>query len=299
MDPSDPHSGAAAPATAHEHAGPTAARMRLGARLRELRESARISQGDAGHAIRGSESKICRIERGRTGTKLRDLSDLLDFYQVSADERTTLLAMAAETTIPGWWHAYSDVIPRWFEPYLGLEQAATLIRDYQVQFIPGLLQTADYARAVLQVGTRNTPDLRTDQQVSLRMCRQQILHRPAPPHLWVVIDEGALRRTIGGADIARTQLQHLIEMTQVPHVKIQIAPSSSGSKAVAAGPVTMLRFPEAELSDVVYLEFPTGAQYLDKPNERDYFWNILNRLGTEAAPPAETAVILRDILRNT
>jgi transcriptional regulator with XRE-family HTH domain len=299
MDAADTWHSQAGPAAGHEQAGPAVARMLLGARLRELRETAGISQEDAASAIRGSESKICRMELGRHRIKAQDVTDLLDLYKVTADERTTLLALAAETNRAGWWRGYSDVVPDGFQPYLGLKHAAGMIRDYQVQFVPGLLQTADYARAVLRIGTRGTPDPQTDQRVSLRMRRQQILHRQAPPRLWAVIDEAALRRPVGGTAVARAQLEHLIEMAQLSHVRIQIAPFSSGSRAVAAGPVTVLRFPQARLTDMVYLEFETGAQYLNKPAEKAYYWNVLNRLGNEAPPPADSAGILRCILRDT
>jgi transcriptional regulator with XRE-family HTH domain len=281
----------------YEQAGPMAVRMLLGARLRKLREAAGVSREDAGYAIRGSESKISRLELGRTTFKLRDVRDLLDLYEVSQDERATLLAMAGQANAVGWWQDYSDVVPSWFLPYLGLEQAATLIRCYEVQFIPGLLQTPDYAYAVLTIGDDGIPGPRTERRMHLRMLRQQILQRPSPPRLWAVIDEAALRRPVGGADVARTQLEHLIEMARSSQVNIQIAPFSGGSKAVADGPVTMLRFPEANLTDMVYLEQQTSAIYLNKPIERFYYWNVLNRLATEAAPPADTAAILHRILR--
>jgi transcriptional regulator with XRE-family HTH domain len=280
-------------------AGPTAVRILLGARLRKLREAAGVSREDAGYAIRGSESKISRLELGRTGCKLRDVGDLLDLYQVSEGERATLLAMADSANAIGWWQQYGDAVPAWFAPYLGLEQAAEVIRCYEVQFVPGLLQTRDYARAVLQITAGENPELDTEQQVVVRMRRQQVLHRPRPPRLWAVIDEAALRRPIGGAAVARAQLEHLIEIARFSHVSIQVAPFSSGGRAVASGPITMLRFPEAELPDMVYLEQHATAVYLSKPADRLYYWNILNRLVTEAPPSADTEAILRQILRET
>jgi transcriptional regulator with XRE-family HTH domain len=283
----------------YEEAGPTVVRMLLGARLRKLREAAGVSREDAGYAIRGSESKISRLELGRTGCKLRDVSDLLDLYQVSEGERVTLLAMADSANAPGWWQQYGDAVPAWFAPYLGLEQAAEVIRCYEVQFVPGLLQTADYARAVLQIEAGDDPELDTELQVSMRIRRQQVLHRPRPPRLWAVIDEAALRRPIGGASVARSQLEHLIEMARLSHVSIQVAPFSAGGRAVARGPITMLRFPEAELPDMVYLEQHATAAYLSKPAYRLYYRNILNRLVTEAPPLADTEAILRQILRET
>jgi hypothetical protein len=218
---------------------------------------------------------------------------------VSKDERATLLAMAEHANAPGWWQAYSDVLPTWFAPYLGLEQAAETIRCYEVQFVPGLLQTPDYARAVLEIGADHDPELDTGQQVSLRIRRQQILRRPSPPRLWAVIDEAALRRPTGGTSVARAQLKHLIMMARLSHVNIQVAPLRAGVRAVADGPITMLRFPEAALADVVYLEQHTSATYLTKPAEGQYFMNVLNRLVTEAPPPSDTEAILRGILRET
>jgi transcriptional regulator with XRE-family HTH domain len=274
-----------------------AVRMLLGARLRELREAAGVSREDAGYAIRGSESKISRLELGRSTFKLRDVRDLLDLYEVSQDERVTLLAMAEQANAVAWWQDYSDVVPHWFIPYLGLEPAATLIRSYEVQFIPGLLQTPDYAYAVLSIGDDAPARPQTERRVHLRMLRQQVLRRPSPPRLWAVIDEAALRRPIGGAAVARAQLEHLIEMARSSHVNIQVAPFSGGGKAVADGPMTVLRFPEANLTDMVYLEQQTSAIYLNKPAERLYYWNVLNRLATEAAPPTDTTAILHRIQR--
>lgn len=282
-----------------EQSEPMAVRLLLGARLRRLRESAGISREDAGYAIRASESKITRIELGRTPVKQRDVNDLLGLYGVTRDERATLLAMAGQASLASWWQDYSDVIPGWFTAYLGLEQSATLIRCYEVQFIPGLLQTPDYARAVLSIGARASAGPQAERRVSLRLRRQQVLHRPSPARLWAVIDEAALRRPIGGARVARAQLEHLIELGRLSHVNIQVAPFSGGSRAVADGAITMLRFPEANLEDLVYLEQHASAIYLHKAAERDFYWNILNRLATEAAPPADTEGILRQILRES
>lgn len=281
----------------YEQAGPTAIRMLLGARLRKLRESAGVGREDAGYVIRGSGSKISRLELGRSSFKLRDVNDLLDLYRVGQDERATLLAMAASANAPGWWQAYGEVIPAWFAPYLGLEQAAEVIRCYEVQFVPGLLQTPDYARAVFRIGAPGKPERDIEQQVSVRMRRQQMLQRPSPPRLWAVIDEAALRRPIGGTSVARAQLRHLIQMARLSHVNVQVAPFSGGGRAIAAGPVTMLRFPEAALDDVVYLEQHNAGAFLNKPAERLYYWNVLNRLATEAPPPAGTEAKLHQILR--
>jgi transcriptional regulator with XRE-family HTH domain len=278
--------------------GPTATRMVLGALLRRLREARQISRERAGAAIRASESKISRLELGRTGFKLRDVVDLYELYGVTDHaERATLLGLARQANAPGWWHAYSDIVPHWFEAYLGLEQAAGVIRTYEVQFVPGLLQTAEYARAVIRLGHHHCPEQEVERRLALRMHRQEILRHPRPPRLWAVIDEAALRRPIGGAAVMFAQLQHLIDLAELPHVTIQLMPFHAAGHAAAGGPITLLRLPEPELPDVVYLEQLTSALYPEKQGDVDYYRDIMNRLATQAEPPAATAGVLRRILR--
>ena len=275
-------------------AGPTVVRMLLGARLRRLRQTAGISRDNAGQAIRSSGSKISRLELGRTGFKQRDVSDLLTLYGVSDDdaERAILLGLARQANDAGWWHGYNDVLPAWFEPYLGLEQAASIIRSYEVAFIPGLLQTPEYARAVIRL-MDGVSEAEADQRVALRMQRQQLLHRPNPPRLWVVIDETALRRPIGGRAAMLEQVDHLIQMSRLPTVTVQVMPFSVGGHAAAGGQVTMLRFPEELLPDVVYQEQMDSAVYLNKPADTVHHWNVLNRVATEALPPDASVAKLR------
>jgi transcriptional regulator with XRE-family HTH domain len=275
-------------------ASPTVVRMLLGARLRRLRQAAGITRDSAGDAIRSSGSKISRLELGRTGFKQRDVSDLLTLYGVGGDdaERDIMLGLAAQANSSGWWHEYANVLPVWFEPYLGLEQAASLIRSYEVAFIPGLLQTEDYARAVARLPD-GVSEAQVEQRVSLRLQRQQILHRPDPVHLWVVIDETALRRPIGGRAAMLGQVDHLIRMSRLGNVTVQVMPFSAGGHAAAGGQVTMLRFAEELLPDVVYFEQMHSALYMNKPAETDHHWNVLNRVVTEALPPDESERKLR------
>ncbi|MFF5208365.1 helix-turn-helix domain-containing protein [Streptosporangium sp. NPDC000396] len=272
--------------------------MLVGAQLRRLREARGITREDAGEAIRASHSKISRLELGRTGFKQRDVADLLTLYGVTGEaERATLLSLAEQANQPGWWHAYGDVVPDWFEAYLGLEQAACVIRTYEVQFVPGLLQTADYTRAVIRFGRGDAPDVDVERRTDLRMRRQRLLHQPGAPKLWTVIDEAALRRLIGGPETMRAQIEHLIEIAQLPNVTIQIMSFNAGGHAGAAGPVTILRFPEGELTDVVYLEQLAGALYLDKPADVERYWHVMNRMVIEAERPDATVEILRRILK--
>ncbi|MBC6462911.1 helix-turn-helix domain-containing protein [Actinomadura sp. HBU206391] len=277
--------------------GPTVLRILLGAQLRQLREASGITREAAGYAIRASDSKISRLELGRVGFKERDVSDLLTLYGVlDGRDRSPLLALAAQANTPGWWHRYSDVLPSWFEVYVGLEEAAARIRAYEVQFVPGLLQTEDYARAVTMLGH---PDASTDeieQRVALRMRRRELLTATEPPHLWAVVDEAALRRPLGGVDAMRDQLRHLIEVTALPNVTLQVVSFTHGGHAAAGGPFSILRFAEPDLPDVVYLEQLTSALYLDKREELDRYLAVMERLCLEAEPVAATPGILKGIL---
>ncbi|MBO4160736.1 helix-turn-helix transcriptional regulator [Micromonospora sp. NPDC049081] len=273
--------------------GPTVLRMLLGAQLRRLREASGVTREGAGWEIRSSESKISRMELGRVGFKERDVADLLTLYGVTAAaDRDALLKLARDANSPGWWHRYGDVLPTWFQSYLGLEAAAALIRSYEVQFVPGLLQTPEYARAVVLLGHRGAAVEEVDRRVELRVQRQQVLHRPDPPQLWAVIDEAALRRPIGGPQVMRGQLTALIEATRSPHIRLQVIPFDAGGHAAAGGAFTILRFGDDDLPDIVYIEQLTSALYLDKREDLDYYAAAMERLCVEATPPERTPEVL-------
>ena len=208
------------------HAGyqPTALRIALGAQLRRLREASQITTDEAGQAIRATHSKISRLERGRSGAKQRDVADLLSLYGVTDEtEREGLLTLARQANTPGWWQQYNDILPKWFELYVGLEKAASIIRTYEVQFVHGLLQTRDYARAVILIANAHARVEEIDRRVSLRMKRQQLLTQPDAPELWAVLDEASLRRPLGGRTVMRAQLEHLPARTtrQTPAPQLQ------------------------------------------------------------------------------
>jgi len=278
--------------------GPTALRIMLGAQLRRLREANRITLEDAGYAIRASGSKMSRLETGRVGFKSRDIADLLTLYGVTDEqERTAMLELARQASAMGWWHDYADIMPNWFEPYVGLEEAAASIRCYEIQFVPGLLQTADYARAVAMLGHPVGPAEEINRRVGLRMARQAVLTRANPVHLWVVLDEAALRRPIGRPDVMRDQLKHLIEISARPNVSLQIIPLMTGGHAAAGGPFSLLRFGEPDLPDVVYLEQLTSALYLDKRETVDLYLAVMESLCVEALPTSSSVKAISTILR--
>jgi transcriptional regulator with XRE-family HTH domain len=278
--------------------GPTVLRILLGAQLRRLREEKRISLAEAGEAIRASHSKLSRMETGRVGFKDRDIADLLTLYGVtSEDEREAVRALARSANAPGWWHDYSDVLPPWFEAYVGLEEAAAQIRSYELQFIPGLLQTGDYARAVTLLGHAGAPAAEIERRVSLRMARQAMLDRENAPNLWVVLDEAVLRRPLEGWDVMQGQLKHLLEMAERPQVTLQIMPFQAGGHAAAGGAFSILRFAEPDLPDVVYLEQLNSALYLDKPETVDEYLMVMERICMEAATPADSVAAIRKMLQ--
>ncbi len=275
--------------------GPTALRVGLGLRLRALREQAGVTREQAGESIRGSAPKISRLELGRTGFKQRDVLDLLTCYGVTDPGlRSEFVDLVRAANEPGWWQRYADLLPSWFETYLGLEQAASSVRTYECQFVPGLLQTREYAEAVIRLGHDNPDEI--ERRVELRMRRQRILESEDGPVLWVAVDEAALRRPLGTEAAHRAQLRHLIEQAQRRTVRIQIVPFALGGHAAAGGAFTILRFAEPDLPDVVYLEQLTSALYLDKPSEVDRYTSVMNRLCASVAPPDDTIGILEDLL---
>ncbi|WP_158842552.1 helix-turn-helix domain-containing protein [Saccharothrix deserti] len=278
--------------TPERESGPTALRIVLGSQLRRLREAAEISRADAGYSIRGSESKISRMELGRVGLKERDVRDLLTMYGVDdEDAREKFLEMVRRSNSPGWWNRYTDLMPDWFQDYVGLEEAAARILIYETQWVPGLLQTEEYALAIASHGRPElvTPEVR--RRVSLRMQRQKVLARPGAPRVWAVMDESVLFRPVGGREVLRTQIDYLLSVTKSGPVTLQIVPYPLGGYA-AKGPFTMLRFSEADLPDIVYLEHLAGALYLDKLEELEIYSRVFDRLTVDAETPDRTRQML-------
>jgi transcriptional regulator with XRE-family HTH domain len=279
--------------------GPTVRRILLGTQLRRLRESKGITREEAGYRIRSSESKISRMELGRVGSKERDVVDLLAMYGVDDErERDALVELARSANVPGWWHQYADVLPDWFQTYVGLEEATSVLRVYEVQFVPGLLQTPSYARAIMARAWPTAPQEEIERRVSIRITRQELLTKQAGPLLWAVVDEAALRRAVGGPEVLRAQLEHLIKVTQDVRITLQVAPFESGSHAAEAGAFTIMRFPDPDLPDVVYLEQLTSALYLDKREDVERYSEVMEQLSVESEPPERTAEILREILKD-
>jgi transcriptional regulator with XRE-family HTH domain len=280
-----------------DRGGPTVQRMLVGAKLRRLRSDLGLTREQAADHIRASAWKIHRLENGQVSFKERDLLDLLDLYEVTdPQEIADTLALAREANHPGWWQHYGDVLPAWFRAYVDLESAASLIRTYEGQYIPGLLQTDDYIRAVVHAAHLTDTSDEVGRRVRLRMARQTLLTREHPPRLWAVVDEAALRRPVGGPGVMRGQLERLLDATKLPNVTLQILPFDTGAHPAMVGSFSILRFADRELPDVVYLEHLTNAVYLDKRAEVERYLDVMELLCVDSEPPAKTVDVLTKIL---
>jgi transcriptional regulator with XRE-family HTH domain len=278
----------------------TVLRMLLGGQLRRMREAAGVTPDEAGWEIRASRSKISRLENGRVSFKNRDIVDLLALYGVTGKETTeAMLELARRANVPGWWAKYGDVLPDWFEMYLGLEAASAVIRSFELQFVHGLFQTPEYARAVAQLGLKSVSADEIERRVALRMKRQELLAEKEPPRVWFVMDEAVLRRPVGGRTVMRAQLRRLSEVAALPQVTVQVMPFDLGGHAGDGGSFTILRFNEPDLPDVIYIEHLTSALYLEGRSDVDHYMEVMNRLSAEALTPAHTARFIKDMISDT
>lgn len=283
------------PAFADTPTGPVALRILVGTHLKRLREAAGIPRAVAADLLRGSEAKIGRIESGRVGFKQRDVADLLTLYGRTVEsERQEFLALAQRAGEPGWWQPFSDAMPEWLSTYVGLEEAAATIRTYEPQFVPGLLQTEGYARAVIELG-RPAPVEEIDRRVALRMGRRDSLESPSAPEYWAVIDEAALRRPMGSDQAMRDQLEHLLKVSELPNVTLQVLPFNQSGAAATGGPFILLRFADADLPDIVYLEQLTSALYLDKRSDVETYLVLIDRLAAAALTPRRTQAMIASL----
>ncbi len=277
--------------------GPTVRRMLVGSQLRRLRTQRGLTREQAGETIRASEWKIHRLENGQVSFKERDLVDLLDLYGVTdAVEVASLITLAREANQPGWWQHYGDVLASWFRAYVDLESAASMIRAYEGQLVPGLLQTEDYVRSVIHGALEDAPE-EIEQRVALRIARQSLLERPDAPRLWVVLDEAALRRPVGGSKVMRAQLERLIMAAEMPNVTLQVIRMRDGAHPAMVGSFSILRFADEELPDVVYVEHLTNALYLDKRDDVEQYLHVMETISVRGEAPSRTAEILDEILR--
>jgi transcriptional regulator with XRE-family HTH domain len=275
---------------------PTVRRRRLALELRRLREAAKLTCEEVAERLECSASKISRVETGRVSVSPRDVRDMLEIYGAPPDQRDSLVQLARDSRQKGWWHAYGDTVQPHLATYLGLESAAVEIRMYEVSLIPGLLQTEDYARAVIAAGTVNSPRADVERQVALRMERQR-LTRTSPPKVWAVLDEAALRRQVGGPEVMRMQLEYLLELTNLPNVSLQVIPFFGGAHPAMGRPFVILVFGERIDPDVVYLEDLTSALWVENVDEVDRYNVFFNHLRATALSFEDSAGLITSVLK--
>ena len=276
---------------------PTVRRRRLALELRRLRESARLTCEEVAEHLECSASKISRIETGRVSVAPRDVRDMLALYGASGQQRDSLVQLARESRQKGWWHAYSDAIHPRFATYIGLESAASEIRIYEVALIPSLLQTEDYARAVITAGSVGADGEAAERTLAVLRARQPLLTGDDPPRLWAVLDEAALRRRVGGGGLMRLQLEHLLALSGMANVALQVLPFGAGAHPAMGRPFVILAFPERADPDVVYLEDLTSALYVEDVDEVDRYNVFFNHLRATALSFADSAALVTSILK--
>ncbi|MEU6095584.1 helix-turn-helix transcriptional regulator [Streptomyces sp. NPDC047079] len=275
---------------------PTVGQVVLGRRLMDLRERAGLKREEAARILRVAPATVRRMETAEVALKIPYLQLLLKAYGVSDEEAEAFVQLAEDANKPGWWQRFHDILPGWFSMYVSLEGAAALIRQYEPHFVPGIMQTEDYAQGVLRsgaVGQTSPEDI--ERHVALRMQRQALLTREDAPRIWVVMEETALRRPVVGSQVMRAQIDRLLQITQLPHVTLQVLEFSSGPHPGTYGPFVLFRFAMSELPDMVYSEYLTGAVYLDARNEVSTHLEVMDRMAAQAATAQRTKEILEDL----
>ncbi|RYJ20350.1 putative DNA-binding protein [Streptomyces sp. L-9-10] len=274
---------------------PTIGQLVLSKQLQGLRERAGLSRDEAARLLHVAPATIRRMEMAEVALKVPYIQMLLPSYGVTGDEAVAFLQLVDEANKPGWWQRFHDVLPEWFGGHVSLEEAAKTIRSYEPHFVPGLLQTEDYARAILTYGEvgRNDPE-RIERHVALRLARQSLLTRPDAPAFWVVMDETVLHRPVGSSAVMRAQVDRLLAATELPNVTLQIAEFAAGHHPGTYSPFVLFRFAIPELPDMVIVEYLTGALYIDNTGEVAEHMEAMDRMVAHAESARRTKQILAD-----
>jgi transcriptional regulator with XRE-family HTH domain len=276
--------------------GPTVRRRRLGAELRRLREASSLKLEEVADQLGLAASTLSRIETGKAPTKTTYLTSMLGMYGVDDPAaRQVLIDMAREGHRKGWWSSYDDVLPSGFDIYVGLEAEASGLRSFET-VVHGLLQTRDYAMAVLREIRPKDTDEQIARMVDLRMQRQRLLDQDPPLDLWLILGEGAIRRNIGGTKVMQPQLEHLIRASRRPNVTLQILSFEAGAHAGLVGPFSILEFPEPDDADVVYTDSVGGMIYLEKDREVRACAEVFDRMRAAALSPAVSVELIQKVL---
>jgi transcriptional regulator with XRE-family HTH domain len=266
---------------------PTVRRRRLGQELRQLREAARLTIDEVAQRLEVSPAKISRIETGHVSVRPRDVSDLLDQYGIYGTHRDNLLILTREARQQGWWRSYSDVLSEGTDKWVGLETEAKAIRLYEVQLVHGLLQTSEYARAVLRAHYRSEPPEQIERRVKLRMARQQLVIEQNNTPIWAVLDEAVLRRQMGPAEIMQSQYRRLLEFSEQNNITIQVLPLEAGVFSGVPGGFAIMQLPHPD-PEVVVIEYRGGALYLESSEDVTVHSHLFDRIRATAKGPEES-----------
>jgi transcriptional regulator with XRE-family HTH domain len=277
---------------------PTLRARRLAVELSSRREASGLSREEVARRLEWSTSTVFRIETGRSHPQPRSVRDLLDLYGVTGPEREGLIQLARDARQPGWWHSFRDVLPNPYEVYIGLETGAISIRNFEPLLIPGLLQTADYARAMIRGGARELDRDEIERRVEVRLSRQQVLVKEDRPRLWAVIDEAVIRRVVGSPAIMAAQLQQLAEAAEHGKTTLQVVPFGAGAHAGTSGPFVILGLPEPAEPDLVYVETLAGDIYLEEPADVDRYTLAFDRLRAAALHPDDSIALVKAAARS-
>ncbi|MDX3260815.1 helix-turn-helix transcriptional regulator [Streptomyces sp. MI02-2A] len=276
-------------------ASPTVLRRRIGNELRKMRDERKMPGASVAKAMGWSDSKLSRIESGESPLSDKDAKSILVHYDIPESEIRQFLTLVRRSRQPGWWHSYGDALPRWFQTYIGFEDDASSIRDWQPESIPGLLQTEAYASEVIRAANIElTPD-EIEQRAAARTQRQEILDRPNPPRLWSILNESALRRIVGSRSLMREQLLHLVTMAETrPNVTVQVLSFEVGAHAGMGYNFTILSYSDIPGS-VVYSEDGTSAVYLDKEPDVARYEDSFQRLVAASTSPERSLAWIKEI----
>ncbi|WP_245928787.1 helix-turn-helix domain-containing protein [Murinocardiopsis flavida] len=275
-------------------------RRRLGVELRRLRELAGLTGEEAAEQMSWSGSKVSRIERGQVATNSDDVRDLLELYEVDDPGwRQTLILLARESRRRGWWHVFGDVIPERFEVYLGLEPEASTLRFYQTQIVPGLMQTAEYTRALLEAHPSVVDTEEIDRKAGLRTRRQALLDLDSPPAISTVLDESVLWRPVGTPRVMADQIRHLAEMSRKPHITLRVLPFETGAHSGLNGSFDILEFAESDIyaPRLIHLENLTSSLFIEKEKEVKFYTEAFEHLQGAALDPGQTRDLLAHVER--
>ncbi|MEV7006024.1 helix-turn-helix transcriptional regulator [Streptosporangium sp. NPDC051022] len=275
-------------------------RRRLAAELQRLRKEAGLTREQVAEHAGCSPVTVTRIESATSAATVALVAMMLDLYEIAGERREVLLQLARDARKRGWWYKVSEAIPEWVQSYVGLEEEAVTFQEYQPEFIPGLLQTGGYARAVMKSAPVLPPDDELERRLSIRMKRQErVLERVDPPKMWFILNEAVICRPVGGAETMRGQLQRLIELSETNHVTIQILPFAAGVHPAMDGGFTILGFPKPSDPNTVYVEYWQGSVYLEDPSEVDAYVLLFNHLRARALGPDETRRLIAQAVRET